>query len=134
MTFVERSDATDRVLVVGCMQNIPETLKSRAECHPFCEDANAGCAQLLENQFDCVIVLADPSHKDSIKELEEVSVLAREQGTPLFSVAVFNPKWIYNLMEQLGVVAHFTTFPNHGQIAEMLAEMRQSSNEQYGVD
>lgn len=78
--------------------------------------------KLLKQQFDCVIVLIDPSAEMSIDRLNFIRHAAVLRGVPLASMSTFNPQWIENLMRQLGIERHFREFPRQSEIVGFLLE------------
>jgi hypothetical protein len=122
MTTENRSFSRHQFLIVSCGCELPDTTIRAAKAYAFSQDVEDGCQKMAQRRYACVVVCFDPTNKDSIVQLQRLQKLAKADNIPLATTSLFNPSWIENLMDQFGVAAHFKSFPEKAQIAEIAAQ------------
>ncbi len=128
-----RSDATYQslehpVLAVSCVDALPDEFREAVRPYELSTNSLDGRLRMEKAHYACVIAIVDPTSKPSMKSLEALQTCANRFATPLVSCSPVNPSWIENLMQHLGVVAHFKEPPNAQQIKQVVEVWKSNSS------
>lgn len=114
-----KKDFDGSILFVDCTGRANTTIPERSEIGRmslFARTLDETKVFLSLGVVDGVVAVIDPLEEDTIERSSNIVRLAKEAGTPIASMASFNPIWIENLTEQLGFVTHFRKTPSPEEI------------------